>query len=62
MGCTGKQQWHAVQKFQAGGARLGTHSHGDYLHVLGLVLEAYPGQVFHLDRILSAGSPVVRPR
>lgn len=25
---------------QAGGARLGAHSHGDYLHVLGLVLEA----------------------
>jgi hypothetical protein len=39
--CTGKQQWNAVQKFQAGGARLAAHSHGDYLHVLGLVLEAY---------------------
>ena len=39
--CTGKQQWNAVQKFQAGGARLAVHSHGDYLHVLGLVLEAY---------------------
>lgn len=39
--CAGKQQWHAIQKFQAGGARLAAHSHGDYLHVLGLVLEAY---------------------
>lgn len=39
--CAGKQQWHAIQKFQAGGARLGAHSHGDYLHVLGLVLEAH---------------------
>jgi hypothetical protein len=39
--CTGKQQWNAVQKFQAGGARLTAHGHGDYLHVLGLVLEAY---------------------
>ena len=38
--CAGKQQWHAIQKFQAGGARLGAHGHGDYLHVLGLVLEA----------------------
>jgi len=38
--CAGKQQWHAIQKFQAGGAHLGAHSHGDYLHVLGLVLEA----------------------
>jgi hypothetical protein len=39
--CAGKQQWHAIQKFQAGGARLGAHSHGDYLHVLGLVLRAH---------------------
>ena len=39
--CAGKQQWHAIQKFQAGGAHLGAHSHGDYLHVLGLVLEAH---------------------
>jgi hypothetical protein len=39
--CAGKQQWNAIQKFQAGGAHLGAHSHGDYLHVLGLVLEAH---------------------
>lgn len=39
--CAGKQQWHAVQKFRAGGARLGAANHGDYLNVLGLVLEAY---------------------
>ena len=39
--CAGKQQWHAVQKFRAGGARLGAANHGDYLTVLGLVLEAY---------------------
>jgi hypothetical protein len=39
--CAGKQQWHAIQKFRAGGARLGASNHGDYLNVLGLVLEAY---------------------
>lgn len=39
--CAGKQQWNSVQKFQAGGARLAAHSHGDYRHVLGLVLEAH---------------------
>lgn len=39
--CTGKQQWHAIQKFRAGGARLGAANHGDCLNVLGLVLEAY---------------------
>lgn len=39
--CAGKQQWHAIQKFRAGGARLGAANHGDYLNVLGLALEAY---------------------
>jgi hypothetical protein len=39
--CTGKQQWHAIQKFRSGGARVGASNHGDYLNVLGLVLEAY---------------------
>lgn len=39
--CAGKLQWHAIQKFRAGGARLGASNHGDYLNVLGLVLEAY---------------------
>lgn len=39
--CAGKQQWHAIQKFRAGGARLGASNHGDYLNVLGLALEAY---------------------
>lgn len=39
--CAGKQQWHAIQKFRTGGARLGAANHGDYLNVLGLVLEAY---------------------
>jgi hypothetical protein len=39
--CAGKQQWHAIQKFRAGGARLGAANHGDYLNVLGLVLEAH---------------------
>ena len=39
--CTGKLPWHAIQKFQAGGARLAGPSHGDYRNVLGLVLMAY---------------------
>lgn len=41
--CFGKLPWHAIpiQKFQAGGARLGGSSHGDYKNVIGLVLTAY---------------------
>jgi hypothetical protein len=39
--CAGKTEWNHIQKFRAGGARMGRASHGDYLNVLGLVLEAY---------------------
>jgi hypothetical protein len=39
--CAGKLPWQAIQKFRAGGARLGSPSHGDYLNVLGLVMTAY---------------------
>lgn len=40
MGMRGKAAVARDPEVQAGGARLGAHSHGDYLHVLGLVLEA----------------------
>lgn len=39
--CAGKTEWNHIQKFRAGGARMGRASHGDYLNVLGLVLAAY---------------------
>jgi hypothetical protein len=39
--CAGKQRWHAIQKFRAGGARLAGPGHGDYFNVLGLVLAAH---------------------
>lgn len=39
--CAGKTEWNFIQKFRAGGARMGGPSHGDYLNVLGLVLAAY---------------------
>jgi hypothetical protein len=38
--CAGKLPWNAIQKFQAGGARLADPGHGDYRNVLGLVLRA----------------------
>lgn len=37
--CVAKLQWNRINKFRAEGAHVGKH--GDYLNVLGMVLEAY---------------------
>lgn len=37
--CVAKLQWNRIKKFRAGGAHVGKH--GDYLNVLGLVLQAH---------------------